>query len=334
MIIKRMIVMNTTVMRPAMAAAARWKGMVCGLISSLNAARAWAFTSTNGEGCSGVAWAECTSMPSSYSEGRASANGYSKRSPGQLRDAPPGSGIAYADLRLVIHANCRAQFTADDFTFVVRTLARSQRDAVSLVSLLSDEAERDAILDHEMVYRSLIDDGGCLRVSAAFYFYVLTRRVLRQVGVEERALSDYVAAVLLAFSNTSQLRAHNTEPVTARSFTYVSDLLAQLAACPPAESFVRRTHLANYVLFVSGMFAERITSHAERRGAPGLSFYESVGQSAYLHVAQHPQARRAELNTVFEQLGSGFQSVRMALNRLTDSFLHLHAPPSILITPP
>ena len=168
----------------------------------------------------------------------------------------------------MIQANCRAQFTADDFSFVVRTLARSQRDAVSLVSLLSDEAERDAILDHELVYRSLIDDDGCLRVSAAFYFYVLTRRVLRQVGLEERALTDYVAAVLLAFSKTSQLRTHNDSPAVARSFMYVSDLLTQLASCPPEQAYMQRTHMANYTLFFSGMFAERIQSHAARRGAP------------------------------------------------------------------
>lgn len=234
----------------------------------------------------------------------------------------------------MIQANCRAQFTADDFSFVVRTLARSPRDAVSLVSLLSDEAERNAILDHELVHRSLVDEAGCLHVSAAFYFYVLTRRVLRQVGVEERALSDYVAAVLLAFSHTSQLHAPHADPATARSFTYVSDVLVQLAACPPEQAFVLRTHLANYSLFFSGMFAERITSHAERRGAPGLSFYESVGQSAYLHVAQHPLARRTELHTVFEQLGSSFHCVRVALNRLTDSLLHLHGTPAILLTPP
>lgn len=234
---------------------------------------------------------------------------------------------------LVIHANCRAQFTADDFSFVVQTLARSRPDAVSLVSLLSDEAERDAILDHDLVHRSLVDDLDCLKVSAAFYFYVLTRRVLRQVGIEERAVTDYVASVLLAFSRTSQLRAHHDAPATARSFAYVSDLLAQLATCPPEQAYVLRTHLANYALFLSGMFAERIESHAVRRGAPGLGFYESVGQSAYLHVAQHPQARRTDLNVIFEQLGSGFHRVRVALNRLTDSLLHLHAAPAILIAP-
>jgi len=234
----------------------------------------------------------------------------------------------------VIQANCRAQFTADDFSFVVRVLAKSQRDAVSLVSLLSDEAERDAILDHDLIYNSVVDEIGCLQVSAAFYFYVLTRRVLRRVSLDERALTDYVAAVLLAFSNINQLRAPGEPKPTARSFTYISDLMTQISNSPPEQAFLLRTHMASYALFLSGMFAERVHSHAERRGAPGLSFYESVGQSAYLHVAQHPQARRTELNTVFEQLGGGFHRVRVALNRLTDTLLHLHASPAILITPP
>ena len=121
----------------------------------------------------------------------------------------------------MIQANCRAQFTADDFSFVVRVLAKSQRDAVSLVSLLSDEAERDAILDHDLIYNSVVDDAGCLKVSAAFYFYILTRRVLRRVSLDERALGDYVAALLLAFSHINQLRAPGEQGPTSRSFTYI-----------------------------------------------------------------------------------------------------------------
>jgi hypothetical protein len=236
----------------------------------------------------------------------------------------------------VIHANCRAQFTADDFSFVVRVLAKSQRDAVSLVSLLSDEAERDAILDHELIYNSVVDQTGCLQVSAAFYFYILTRRVLRRVALEERALTDYVAAVLLAFSHVSQLRAPGQPPpaATSRSFTYISDLMTQLNTCSPEQAYVLRTHMGNYTLFLSGMFAERVESHAQRRGAPGLSFYEAVGQSSYLSVAQHPQARRTELHAIFEMLGSEFRRVRLALNHLADTLLHLHQAPAIFIPPP
>ena len=235
--------------------------------------------------------------------------------------------------RDVILANCRAQFTADDFSFVVRVLAKSPGDAVSLVSLLSDEAERDAILDHELIYNSLVDQTGCLRVSAAFYFYILTRRVLRRVSLEERALTDYVAAVLLAFSHINQLRAPDDNQPTARSFVYISDLMTQLNTCSPEQAFILRTHMANYSLFFSGMFAERVHSHAQRRGAPGLSFYEAVGQSSYKTAAQHPQARRTQLHTIYEVLGNEFHLVRVALNNLADTLLHLHATPSILVRP-
>lgn len=232
----------------------------------------------------------------------------------------------------MVQANCRAQFTADDFSFVVRTLAKSQKDAVSLVSLLSDEAERDAILDHDLIYESVVDGTGCLQVSAAFYFYILTRRVLRRVSLDERALTDYVAAVLLAFSKTSQLRAAGETP-TARSFTYISDLMSQAQNCPPEQAYVVRVHMANYALFLSGMFAERVNAHEARRGAPSLSFYESVGRSTFSLVADHPQARRTKLELIYRMLGEEFRRVRVALNDLTTTLLHLHETPSILIRP-
>ncbi len=233
----------------------------------------------------------------------------------------------------MIQANCRAQFTADDFSFVVRVLSKSPRDSVSLVSLLSDQAERDAILDHDLVYHSLVDQTGCLQVSAAFYFYVLTRRVLRRVSLDERALTDYVAAVLLAFSRINQLRSPDEVPGSMSNFIYISDLLGKLQSSPPGEAYALRTHLADYSLFFSGMFAERVLAHAERRGAPGLSFYEAVGRSSYLSVARHPHSRRTDLGAIFEMLGSEFRRVRLALNDLTDTLLHLHPAPAIIRTP-
>ncbi len=233
----------------------------------------------------------------------------------------------------MIQANCRAQFTADDFSFVVRVLAKSQRDAVSLVSLLSDEAERDQILDHDLLYESVVDRTGCLQVSAAFYFYVLTRRVLRRVSLEERALTDYVAAILLAFSHINQLRAPGDATPASRNFNYLSDLMTQASKSSPEQAFALRVHTANYALFLSGMFAERVQAHVQRRGAPSLSFYEAVGQSAYLSVADHPQAKRTDLQDIFRQLGGEFRRVRFALNNLADTLLHLHETPSILIRP-
>src|SRR5467141_1209783 len=82
----------------------------------------------------------------------------------------------------MVRANCRSRFTAADFDFIVRTLARSQTDQVSLVDLLSDIETRDSILDHPRLVDAILNHCGHLRISSQFYFYVLARHVLQQVG--------------------------------------------------------------------------------------------------------------------------------------------------------
>jgi hypothetical protein len=69
----------------------------------------------------------------------------------------------------MIRANCRARFTAADFDFVVRALARSQTDQVSLVDLLSDVETRDSILDHPRLVEAILSNCGHLRISSQFY---------------------------------------------------------------------------------------------------------------------------------------------------------------------
>jgi hypothetical protein len=64
-----------------------------------------------------------------------------------------GASIAQYEFPM-IRANCRARFTAADFDFIVRTLARSQTDHVSLADLLSDVETRDSILGHPLVQRN------------------------------------------------------------------------------------------------------------------------------------------------------------------------------------
>src|ERR1041384_4853799 len=116
-----------------------------------------------------------------------------------------GAGITHHEIPM-IRANCRARFTAADFDFIVRTLARSQTDRVSLVDLLSDVETRDSILDHPRLVDEILNNSGHLQISSQFYFYVLARHVLRQGGIGDRKLCDYVASVLETFSRASRLR--------------------------------------------------------------------------------------------------------------------------------
>jgi len=230
----------------------------------------------------------------------------------------------------VVTPSCRSRFTAEDFAFVREALAQSPREEVSLVQLLSDEEERDRLLDHDALYEAVISATGCLRVTPALYFYVVTRRVLCQAGLQERALSDYVAAVLEAFCTTRQLQAPGAEKTGRGNYLYVSEIIERLQHLAPRQQFQLRLHLGNYTLFFCGLFAERVRSQAQRRGAPGLSFYEGVGRASYHTASLDPFARGSELAGVIEQVAREFLLIRRALNHLADTLLHWEAPPAFL----
>jgi len=220
----------------------------------------------------------------------------------------------------MIRANCRARFTAADFDFVVRTLARSQSDNVSLVDLLSDSETRDSILDHPRLVEAILSHSGQLCISSQFYFYVLARHVLQQASINDRKICDYVASLLETFSRASQL--HSPDKSDHHAHEYISDMLIALQRVTPEQAFLLRAHVGNYSLFVSGIFHENAQRRCER-GGPDLKFYEQIGRTNYQLVASHAAARRCELDDVFGELAERFRDVRLALNQLSDRLLNL-----------
>ena len=220
----------------------------------------------------------------------------------------------------MIKANCRERFTAADFDFVVHTLARSPRDSVNLVDLLTDAEVRDTILDSPRLMDSLLADGTPLTISPQLYFYILLRHVLKNTGFGDRTVSDYLASLLETFSQTVRLRSPangHTGPIQ-----YVSDMLIALRNASPEQSFLIRAHVGNYALFITGIFRETV-QHRSQRGAPDVSYYEDLGRSNFRMAAGHQVARSCALNDVFATLADGFRDIRLALNHLSDSLLHL-----------
>jgi hypothetical protein len=220
----------------------------------------------------------------------------------------------------MIRANCRARFTAADFDFIVRTLARSRGDGVSLVELLSDSETRDSILDHPRLVETILSNTGHLHISSQFYFYVLARHVLGQAGISDRKLSDYIGSLLEAFSRTNRLEV--PDKIDNHAHMYISDMLIALKRATPEQTFLLRAHVGNYSLFISGIFHEN-TQRRSLRGAPDIEFYEQIGRTNYQLVASHETARRCELNDVFKGLADRFHDVRLALNDLSDHLLNL-----------
>ena len=103
----------------------------------------------------------------------------------------------------MIRANCRERFTAADFDFVVRTLARSRIDHVSLVELLGDAETRDSVLDNPRLVDAILSNADQLCISSHFYFYVLARHVLRDVGIGSPSISPRTHLVCFGEENQS-----------------------------------------------------------------------------------------------------------------------------------
>lgn len=230
-----------------------------------------------------------------------------------------GTGAAH-DSFSMIRANCRERFTAGDFDFVVRALARSPTEHVSLVDLLSDTATRDAVLDSPRLIDAILSHAGQLAISSQFYFYVLARHVLRQAGIMDRKLCDYVASLLETFSRSNGMQAPHL--VDARGRQYICDMLLALTRASSEQAFLLRAHVGNYSLFITGIFHEN-TQQRSLRGAPDLKFYEQIGRTNYQMVASHATARRCDLQDVFGELAERFREVRVALNQLSERLLNL-----------
>lgn len=221
----------------------------------------------------------------------------------------------------MITANSRVRLTADDFDFIVRALSIKESDRVSLEILLTDPEARDDILEHEALVRAILESPGRLAISPQLMFYVLCRRVLRDTGARSREVSDFVASMLEAFSRTARVYDAGAGIHTP----YISDMLEALGKANDREAFRLRSHMANYSLFVSGIFVENLEKRKER-GAPDISYYEKMGGMNYRVAAEYRDAKKYDLHKIYEELSRSFHEVRMALNDMAARFLHLDHP--------
>lgn len=221
----------------------------------------------------------------------------------------------------VIKPNCRVQFEAQDIDFVLSVLGTGLASSECLVQLLADEDSRDQVLDNPELVKALQDRGGCLRVSTRCFFYILVRHGLRQSGIEDRNVADYVAEVLTQFASTERSRY---VLAGGNPLEYLYEMLAALQGADDRNKFVLRAHMGNYSLFLSGVFPERIRARAELKGCPDLRYYEGVGRSQFRMAGDHWLAERYELTQVFQTLADRFETTRLALNEIADRALFLN----------
>ena len=78
------------------------------------------------------------------------------------------------------------------------------------------------------------------------------------------------------------------------------------------RSFLVRTHLGNYALWLSGIFPDYIEQRRWRRGGPDLEYYEEMGRRGFQLAADH---RLAEEHGLARAVRDGGGTLRRAAHR-------------------
>ena len=204
--------------------------------------------------------------------------------------------------------------------FIVETLADTEKDADSLMSLLVQPEEADVIYDSEKLRKRLESGSGLTDVSIRFFLYIVLRGSLKEAGVESREVCDYLANMLGRFMEKRRWR---TAPDSRQSIVdseFDIQIVLQKASRP--RRYEIHVFGGDRNLYLTGMRAAYLRKRRNRYGAPGISFYEQVGRNHYRQARDHPLSEGSELRKVFDHLAEDFPRLRSRLNHLTAEYFN------------
>jgi hypothetical protein len=217
----------------------------------------------------------------------------------------------------MILADTRHRLTRDDAHLAARLLAaESGDDPHVLESRIADEGI-DSILDDPRLPGALLRQPRGAHASFALFTYVLIRQALRRAGEDDRAVADYVSAVVLNFGIRD--RAHRIATTDDERYDAIVELCEDLDDPDGRRSFLVRAHLGNYALWLSGIFPDYIEQRRWRRGGPDLEYYEQMGRRGFELAADHRLAEAHGLSGLYSSVAEHFGMLRAALNSVSDT---------------
>ncbi len=216
----------------------------------------------------------------------------------------------------MILADTRHLLTRDDAQLAARMLADAGADFDQLEARLTDEGI-DAILDDPRLPGALLRDPRGGHASFRLFAYVMVRHALQRNGETDRGLADYVSSIVVHFGFRD--RAHRIAKGDDEVYDALVNLVEDLDDSDARRSFLVRTHLGNYALWLSGIFPDYIEQRRWRRGGPDLEYYEEMGRRGFQLAADHRLAEEHGLATLYATAAERFGILRVALNAVSDS---------------
>ena len=219
----------------------------------------------------------------------------------------------------MIRPNVRASFGRPEAGFVIWLLTRGIDAERERAERRLGEEGFDDILDDPLTFNALMAQGGFSSAPQPLVFYLLVRHALLEGDIRDRIIADYLAALLIEFGQGR--RAYRAGDAESPEYQYLVDLLDAADNAAGDREFQLRAHLGEYALWLSGLFPDHIEHRVQRKGAPGIGYYETLGANGYRSAAHHRAAEQHGLDRVYHSCADLFGPLRVALNRVSDRHL-------------
>ncbi|MGH7501646.1 MAG: hypothetical protein ACREL7_07790 [Longimicrobiales bacterium] len=218
----------------------------------------------------------------------------------------------------MIVPNVRHSFDRADAAFVVWLLARGGETERDRLEARLQEDGFDAILDDPRTLNAVLAGREFSSASPELVFYLLVRHALLEESIHDVVLADYLTALLVAFGRSDRATSPGQE---GKAFHHLVDLVEAGDASSGTRAFLLRAHLGEYALWLSGLFPDHITARVQRRGAPGIGYFEELGSKGYRLASRFEEAEKHGLDDVYRTCADAFPALRVALNRIADRHL-------------
>jgi len=216
----------------------------------------------------------------------------------------------------MILADTRHNLSRDDAQLATRLLSHDSGEELAVFEQRLADEGIDAILDDPRLPAALIRHPRATNASLSLFAYVMIRHALRQAGENDRGLADYVSSIVVHFGFRD--RARRLSPGDDEIYDAIVQLCEDLNDPDARRSFLVRTHLGNYALWLSGIFPDFIERRRWRRGGPDLEYYEEMGRKGFQLAADHRLAEEHGLVALYATAAERFGVLRSALNVVSD----------------
>ena len=230
----------------------------------------------------------------------------------------------------MILANTRQHLSRNDAQLAMRLLARgSAGELGELEARLADDGI-DGVLDDPRLPVALMQSPQAAHASLPLFAYVMVREALRRLGEGDRTLADYVSALVVEFGLRD--RAYRVGASDDQVYHALVDLVNDVNDPDARRSFLVRTHLGNYALWLSGVFPDHVEQRRWDRGGPDLTYYEELGKRGFQLAAEHRLAEEHGLAALYAAAADRFAVLRLALTTLSDwlFFPNVHTPERLM----